>query len=229
MGENKDTLTIRDNRTGKEYEVDILEGDVVRSLCRYSDAVDADLLLMASRASRPLGRFFLGSVADEVVRSIRRPVLVVQSSRGRTPPPWPELLVALDGSAAAAAILPCVSALARAFDSRITLLRVLAVQIAGGYLPASRARQWERDIQEADRYLDRIRNRLRDRGLRADPMVLTHPSPAAAICDVAREVGAGLVAMGTHGRGTLGSAVMGSVAQRVVSEAPCPVLVRRGQ
>ena len=217
------------NTPGAQIEDALLEGDVVGSLTRYADAVDADLVLMASKASGPLGRFLLGSVADEVVQSIPLPVLIVQSGRGRTIGPWSEILVALDGSAAAAAVLPTVSALAQAFESRITLLRVLAVEIAGGYLPPGRAQQWERDMLEAEGYLDHIRNRLRDRGLRADSIVLTHPSPARAIGEVANEVGAGLVAMGTHGRGTLRSVVMGSVARRVVSDAPCPVLVRRGQ
>ncbi len=48
MGENKDTLTIRDNRTGKEYEVDILEGDVVRSMdLRQIKVKDDDFGMMA--------------------------------------------------------------------------------------------------------------------------------------------------------------------------------------
>ena len=213
----------------ERIEVRVLQGEVLSALTGYASEVDADMLLMGSKAPGTLGRILLGSVADEVVRSTTLPVLVVQSGRDRAVPSWSEIVVALDGSPAAEAILPPVSALALAFGARITLLRVLAVQIAGGYLPASRAEEWEREMHEAERYLDRVRNRLRDRGLRTDSMVLTHPSPARAICEVAHEVGADLVAMGTHGRGTIGSAVMGSVAQRVISEGPCPVLVRRTQ
>jgi nucleotide-binding universal stress UspA family protein len=213
----------------ERVESTVLEGEVVRSLSRYAKRVDADLLIMGSRAPGTLGRMLLGSVADEVVRSIALPVIVLPSGRDRPIPAWSEMLVALDGSAAAAAVLPTVSALALAFGARLTLLRVLAVQIAGGYLPAPRVEQWERDMHEAERHLERVRNRLRDRGLRADSMVLTHPSAAGAICEVAHEVGAGLIAMGTHGRGAMASAVLGSVAHKVISAGPCPVLVRRGQ
>jgi nucleotide-binding universal stress UspA family protein len=213
----------------ERVEVRVLQGEVLSALTGYATEVDADLLLMGSKAPGTLGRILLGSVADEVVRSTTVPVLVVQSGRGHPVPTWSEMVVALDGSPAAAAVLPSVSALALAFGARITLLRVLAVQIAGGYLPPSRAEEWEREMHEAERHLDRVRNRLRDQGLRTDSMVLTHPSPAGAICEVALEVGADLVAMGTHGRGTIESAVMGSVAQRVISEGPCPVLVRRAQ
>lgn len=210
-------------------EVEVLSGSIVPSLLHYLDEAAADLVIMASKAPGPLGRILLGSVADDVVRSGRLPVLVVPVGRGSSPPADSEIVVAIDGSSAAETVLPAVTALALAFGARLTLLRVLAVQIAGGYLPPGRAKQWECDMQEAERHLDRVRNRLRDRGVRTDAMVLTHPSPAQAICEVAEEVGAGLIAMGTQGRGAIEAAVLGSVAQGVLAEAPCPVLVRRGQ
>ena len=56
---------------------------------------------------------------------------------------------------------------------------------------------------------------------------MTSSSPAFAIIDYAREHGIDLVIMGTHGRGTLGHFLMGSVAERVVRLAPCPVLTIR--
>ena len=46
-----------------------------------------------------------------------------------------------------------------------------------------------------------------------------------AICEVAREVGASVIVMATHGRKGLGHLVLGSVTERVLRDAPCPVLV----
>jgi len=46
-----------------------------------------------------------------------------------------------------------------------------------------------------------------------------------AICNVAREVGASVIVMATHGRKGLGHLVLGSVTERVLRDAPCPVLV----
>jgi nucleotide-binding universal stress UspA family protein len=46
-----------------------------------------------------------------------------------------------------------------------------------------------------------------------------------AICNVAREVGASVIVMATHGRNGLGHLVLGSVTERVLRDAPCPVLV----
>ena len=50
---------------------------------------------------------------------------------------------------------------------------------------------------------------------------------AERILKVAEEVQAGLIVMGTHGRSGLGRLLMGSVAEKVVREAPCPVLTLR--
>jgi nucleotide-binding universal stress UspA family protein len=59
------------------------------------------------------------------------------------------------------------------------------------------------------------------------PAILTAASPAFAIVDYAKEHDIDLIVMGTHGRGALAHLVMGSVAERVVRLAPCPVLTVR--
>jgi nucleotide-binding universal stress UspA family protein len=55
--------------------------------------------------------------------------------------------------------------------------------------------------------------------------VLGHP--VSEILSYARDRQVDLIVMGTHGRGPLGHVVMGSVAERVVRRAPCPVLTVR--
>ena len=52
--------------------------------------------------------------------------------------------------------------------------------------------------------------------------------PAHAIVEHAKDGGFDLIVMGTHGRTGLPHVVMGSVAERVVRRAPCPVLTMRG-
>lgn len=58
-------------------------------------------------------------------------------------------------------------------------------------------------------------------------IVITASSPALAIIDYAKQNAIDLIVMGTHGRGPLAHFVMGSVAERVVRLAPCPVLTVR--
>lgn len=59
------------------------------------------------------------------------------------------------------------------------------------------------------------------------PTVLTSSSPAMTIIDFAKDHDIDIIVMGTHGRGALAHLVMGSVAERVVRLAPCPVLTLR--
>ena len=77
-----------------------------------------------------------------------------------------------------------------------------------------KARQW---VAEA---LDK------DKGVTVRPGMRTG-SPAQEIVDVARSEQADLVIMGTHGRGGMSRVLLGSVADRVIRLAPCPVLTVR--
>jgi len=59
------------------------------------------------------------------------------------------------------------------------------------------------------------------------PVIVTSTSPAMAIVDYAKDHDVDIIVMGTHGRGALAHLAMGSVAERVVRLAPCPVLTVR--
>jgi len=65
------------------------------------------------------------------------------------------------------------------------------------------------------------------RGVAKVEVMLRRGVTHATICEVARLVGANVVVMATHGRHGLGHAVIGSVTERVLREAPCPVLTVR--
>jgi nucleotide-binding universal stress UspA family protein len=54
-------------------------------------------------------------------------------------------------------------------------------------------------------------------------------SPVEGIVEYAREAGMGLIVIATHGRTGLSHALLGSVAERIVREAPCPVLTIRSK
>jgi nucleotide-binding universal stress UspA family protein len=75
----------------------------------------------------------------------------------------------------------------------------------------------------ADRLMTGLRNRLARRGA-AVRTVIRQGNPALEIIGEARRRRANLIVMGTHGRTGLEHLVLGSVAERVVRFAPCPVL-----
>ncbi len=84
-----------------------------------------------------------------------------------------------------------------------------------------------RDIEHSvDLVLARWRDQAAGAGVVADVRT-TIGNTADEICKAADEIGADLIVIGTHGRGGLSHALLGSVAEKVVRKAPCPVLTVR--
>jgi nucleotide-binding universal stress UspA family protein len=157
---------------------------------------------------------------------------------GPTPRPTRgRIVVALDGSAAAEAILPMVVAMARRTGAKITLVRACApteqddpiagLARIGGPPPADDDSPWTGNARHAaERYMEDAVQRLHAEGVPVDYEILDG-APGEAIVDEAEGLHADMVAMTTHGRTGLGKLVLGSVAAYVVGHATCPVLLTR--
>jgi universal stress protein A len=142
-----------------------------------------------------------------------------------------KILVPTDFGDAADAALNYARALARNFGASIDVLHVAedaSARTFAGEMYVAIPPTLQKDIEEAARKeLDR---RLIDND--PDPivmrrMVVTSNAPALSIVNYAKETGTDLIVMGTHGRGAMAHLLMGSVAERVVRLAGCPVLVVR--
>jgi nucleotide-binding universal stress UspA family protein len=141
------------------------------------------------------------------------------------------ILVATDFGEASDAALAYGRALARTFSARLHVLNVvndLATQaVAPPAVPMDLGRLQSDLEREARKALVTLVNDG-DRDTRvAKVVVLTSSAPALAILSYAREAQIDLIIMGTHGRGGFANFFMGSVAQKVVRAAPCPVLTVR--
>ena len=141
------------------------------------------------------------------------------------------ILVATDFGDAAGVAFAYGRELARTFGASLEVLHiadnVLARGFAGeGYMAAYPDLQ--RDVEEAAaRQLDALVCDEDRAVLSAKTVIRVSTSPAMAIVDYAREAHSDLIIMGTHGRGAMAHLLMGSVAERVVRTAPCPVLTVR--
>ena len=132
-----------------------------------------------------------------------------------------KLLVALDGSDVAQAILPFASQLAKGLD--IPLVLFSAVQ-GGGHTDEDAYRDlYEQDAQAARARLKALAGELADHGVDAR-IALSAGSPAEQIVTAADENGCDLIAMSTHGRSLFAKGILGSVTNRVIHEANTPVL-----
>jgi len=140
------------------------------------------------------------------------------------------ILVTLDGSETAERILPHVTELARCTNAELTLLRVVEpVDAAEAITEAGFVSSHALLLREleAREYLVRIRARTSRAGVHPQLEVRSGAPTARVIVAGACELGADLIAMGTHGRSGLRRMVLGSVAEAVVRTATTPVLLLR--
>jgi nucleotide-binding universal stress UspA family protein len=184
---------------------------------------EVDLVMMSTHGRGAV----LPSVAERVVRQAPVPVLLVRGEFAWQQGHVGRIVVPLDGSGLAASILPLVAQLAAPFDFTIDLLR--AVEPLPGYasveVSATKRDEMRRlHTADADEYLTKVAGPLEALGLRVSRSIAYGP-PSAAIVGHAREVGAGLIAMSTHGRTGLSRLLLGSVAERVMRAAPVPLLL----
>ncbi len=192
-----------------------------------ADGSEQDLVVIGAHARTGIERFALGSVAEEVARESPTPVLVVrESAEGSST--TRRVLVAVDVADPNEAALEVASRLAETLGAKLEAIHAVAMPIS---LPAYHGGDPVKEIA-----LD-IENRIRDEAPKAVRSLVSRTlgasadvhvvfgSPAAEIVRAARPDD--IVVVGTHGRGLLGRIVLGSVSQKVLREAPCPVLVVR--
>jgi len=136
------------------------------------------------------------------------------------------ILVPLDGSQLAERVLPHAVALAKCFDARVTLLRVVGRGQRAGLGRVVDPLRWQLRKSEDEAYLDEVRGRLQDVGLRVDQTVLEGRA-ASRIGEFVRDDQIDLIVLGSHGRSGLSRWNINSVAQKVLLRAYIPTLIVR--
>jgi nucleotide-binding universal stress UspA family protein len=133
-----------------------------------------------------------------------------------------KIVVGYDGSAGAKRALERAAELGRNGDP-ITVISVVELHASTGRGPGAAgqmsAAERRQELREATEFLE-------GKGLEVRS-VEGHGSPAQTIAEEAEESGADLIVVGTHGRGAVARAVVGSVSTKLVHDAPCDVLVVR--
>ncbi len=210
----------------------MLGGPVPVALERFVREGDGDLLVMTTHGRGPLGRLWLGSVADTLVRRAGKPVLLIHAVEGEpaaleAEPLVERVLVALDGSSLAEQVLPHAADLARLLGAALDLFSVVTpAMVTGGAFGLRPGAAAGDTIEAAQSYLQRLATTIQP-GLKVETHATTAADPAAAICAAAAIRGAGLLALATHGRSGISRLVAGSVAERVVHNTFLPVLLLR--
>jgi len=219
-------------------------GDVAKVLREYAETADAEMVVMSTHGRGMLGRWWLGGVADELARSMPRPVVMVRPEEGKADLARKHelkcVLVALDGTPLAEDVLEPASALAEPFEAEVAIVRICPPVLRASYLPDGTSlpglthtalenisSAQRKAITECREYLDGVGDRLRKSGLHVTQHVTIEEDPAVGILAAAKECNASIIAMETHGRMGFSRLFMGSIADRVVRGGGIPVMIRR--
>jgi|SRR6185295_7953300 nucleotide-binding universal stress UspA family protein len=187
---------------------------VPRTIVETARREACDLIIMTSRGASKVVRWLIGGVTQQVMRLSPIPVFIVRSSVAPSLHVRPRrILVPQDGSPLARTILPLAEGFAHFHRARLALLHVRTGAAS------TRSRSASGSVTKV---LERRVQTLRTQGIRADALV----EGGDAAEEILKACKPGdLLVLTTHGYGGLKRLVLGSVAEKVIHQAPVPVLV----
>ena len=229
-GEMRDLLAAHAEESLRLFEHQRRSISAAPAILEVADELGADLIVLGSHGRRGLRHFFLGSVAEEVVRTAHCPVLTLResSSRGGTPR-FGHLLVPVDFSPHARRALETARQLADLYGSELHLLHVVESPVIppsyGPLYSAAAAGVAFSDLaREVEENLRDLLSRVEGPDVNSNLQVVEGIA-APSITRYAEKIGADLIVIATHGLSGLEHFLLGSVTEKVMRTAPCPVLV----
>ena len=211
---------------GLPIETDIAVGDPKTEIVRMSE--EAALLVLGARGLGPIKRFLLGSVSQSVARHAPCPVLVVKGRPGRPR----NVLIALDGSEDSFEAVRFVESLGLPRQTKLRLHSVVEpIRYPASAPQALRARLVRiiRELEaerrgELEKVLEQTARQLDDKITRVSRSTSTG-DPASEILATAARYDTDLIVVGARGLGGMARLLLGSVSEKVLRHARCPVLI----
>ncbi|HUV12095.1 MAG TPA: universal stress protein [Acidobacteriota bacterium] len=203
-------------------------------ILEFADDHEIDMVVMGTHGRSALAQFFLGSVAEKVVRHASCPVLTVADHRGgyRSRPEYQKIMAAFDFSRASKDAVRRGQQFAQAYQADLEVFYVVEQIVLPPF-----DKFWKASVRsELPEVVSSARSAVTD-ALGEEALgtfnlnVQVGDADGKAereIVERAREKELDLIIMGTHGLTGLDHALLGSTTERVVRTAPCPVLTFHG-
>lgn len=196
------------------------EGEPASRIIDIADAHNRELIIMGRRGLSNLERVFVGSVTQRVIGLSHGDVFVVPEG---APIAWKKILVATDGSAFSRAAVHRAIRFALSYGGEIEVVSVVDVHPelygdAPGLVDDLTAK--------AKAYAAEAVQTVTDNGISATAHVL-EGAPYEVIPELATRVGAQVIVVGSQGRTGMHRLLLGSVAEKIIGFASCPVLVAK--
>lgn len=227
--------------SGNMDRTEVLVGFPRTAIGEYAKAWKADFILVGSRGRGAVARFLLGSVAQGVLRTAHCSVAVVRwkaqersaSAQGM------KILLATDGSDGAAAAANSVAGRPWPAGSQVKIVsavellvpeNAIDVSSSSPVYPASLLEEvWSDARKRAREAVAEAQKTLTAAGMKiVDGETAPEGDPRVVLLDQAKEWGADLIVLGSHGRRGIDRLLMGSVSESVALHAHCSVEVIRG-
>lgn len=193
------------------------------AITSYCDEEDIDLVVLGTHGRRGLQRLFIGSVAEEVVRTAPCPVLTIRAGED-VPPAWKvsNILAPIDFSEASRKALLHAKELALTYGAQITLFHAVEeVMYPSAYGIEIADMPGPEVVQRVEESLaDMAREDIGYEHVTVDSTIGYAPT---AILNYAKESDTDLIVIATHGRSGLERLLLGSVTERVVRRVSTPV------
>jgi nucleotide-binding universal stress UspA family protein len=194
------------------------EGEAHERIVDLADAENCDLIVMGRRGLRRIERVFVGSVTARVIGYSHIDVLVMPRD---TTVGWKKALVATDGSRFSKAASEKAIDFAKSYGGELKVVSV--VDVPAEFYGES-PKTVEGLINKAKGFVEDVKRQAEAAGVRAETFVRGGEA-YQKIVELAKELNVDTIVMGSHGRTGIKRLLMGSVAEKVIGYAPCPVLV----
>ncbi len=197
------------------------------AILHYAEANEIDLIVLGTHGRRGVRRLLLGSVAEEVVQLAQCPVLTTHAQEA--PALGDEdtsILVPVDFSVHAQEALQQAKAMAALYDARLDLLHVIEERMQPAFYNAGAVSVYDLVPNLDEEVLDQLKRFYEESGATGAP-VRFRVVPGRAANEIARyaeEAGSALIVLSTHGLTGIEHLLIGSISEKVVRLAPCPVL-----
>ena len=195
----------------------VVADSVERAVVDYADQQDVDLIVMGTARRSGLSTLFPQSTASAVVRHAPCPVFTVLDEPEIVPGPIERIFVPYDFSEPAGQAVRYGEALADFYGADLSLVHVIQELMV--------PMEYEVEVPDVDRdaVKERAESALEDVSDREHRVLVRTGNPARRIVELAEDYDADLLVIATHGRTGLRRVLLGSVAEQVIRQAPCPV------
>jgi nucleotide-binding universal stress UspA family protein len=194
------------------------QGEPYDKIVHVADDENCDLIIMGRRGTHQLERELVGSVTARVIGYTQKDVLVVPDGAKLT---RKNILLATDGSPSCEAAVDRAIEIAKEQSANLTAISVVYTNdeymaLAPGDVDAL--------IDKAKEKLATIMQKSKEAGIEINT-VIKEGEAYQAITSLAQNSNVDLIVMGSHGKKRLQRLLMGSVTERTIGYAACPVLV----